>query len=602
MNKKIQVLLEQYNSDKTRLIDMLWDIQNQLGYISEEAITSLAEGLNMSSNDICETLSFYHFFKDTPFGKHKIYLCNTVIAKMGNYEEVRATLEQETNTSFGSVDDSGTFGLGDANCIGLSDQEPAMMVDQVVFTKLTAQKVKEVISQLKQGKTAVEIANPNGADSKDSAYINAMVAENIRTESKVMFKADRDYKSILKACLEKHPEQIVATMIESNLRGRGGAGFPTGLKWKMGREAEGAEKYVICNADEGEPGTFKDRVLLSHSPKDVLLGMIAAAYVINARNGIIYLRAEYWYLKDYLQQQIQDFRDEGLLGKQILGTAFEFDIRIQMGAGAYVCGDETALIESCEGKRGTPRVKPPYPIQQGYLGMPTSVNNVETLAIASRIIEEGSAWFSAMGTDESTGTRLLSVSGDCDKPGIYEIEWGTTLNEVLSMIGANNARYVQISGPAGDSLSVSKDGEREFCYSDLSCNGSLMVFDSTRDILGIVRDYSEFFVEESCGICVPCRAGGVDLQHKIERIIDGRGCQQDLDEVVQWSKLLKGTSRCGLGTAAPNPILATLDKFPEIYQEKLVEQKGPLLPSFNKEEAMSAHDLAYKHLVQEDAE
>lgn len=602
MNKKIQVLLEQYNSDKTRLMDMLWDVQNQQGYISEEAVTSLAEGLHMSPLDIRETLSFYHFFKDRPFGQHKIYLCNTVIAKMGNYEEVRATLEQETNTSFGNVDDSGTFGLGDANCIGLSDQEPAMMVDHVVFTKLTAEKVINVISQLKQGKTAVEIANPEGADSKYSAYINTMVAENIRTESKVMFKAGRDYKTILKACLDKHPEQVIMTITESNLKGRGGAGFPTGLKWKMGRDAEGAEKYVICNADEGEPGTFKDRVLLSHSPKDVLLGMVAAAYAIGSRNGILYLRAEYWYLKDYLQQQIQDFRDEGLLGKQILGTAFEFDIRIQMGAGAYVCGDETALIESCEGKRGTPRVKPPYPIQQGYLGMPTSVNNVETLAIASRIIEEGSAWFSAMGTDESTGTRLLSVSGDCDKPGIYEIEWGTTLNEVLSMIGAVNAKYVQISGPAGDSLSVSKDGEREFCYSDLSCNGSLMVFDDTRDILGIVRDYSEFFVEESCGICVPCRAGGVDLQHKMERIIDGRGCQQDLNEIIQWSKLLKGTSRCGLGTAAPNPILATLDKFPEIYQEKLIEQKGPLLPSFNMEEAMSAHDLAYKHLVQEDAE
>ncbi|MCF6250205.1 MAG: NAD(P)H-dependent oxidoreductase subunit E [Methylococcaceae bacterium] len=602
MNKKIQVLLEKYNSDKTRLMDMLWDVQNQQGYISEEAVTSLAEGLNMSPLDIRETLSFYHFFKDRPFGQHKIYLCNTVIAKMGNYEEVRATLEQETNTSFGNVDDSGTFGLGDANCIGLSDQEPAMMVDHVVFTKLTAEKVINVISQLKQGKTAVEIANPEGADSKYSAYINAMVAENIRTESKVMFKAGRDYKAIQKACLDKHPEQVIMTITESNLKGRGGAGFPTGLKWKMGHDAEGAEKYVICNADEGEPGTFKDRVLLSHSPKDVLLGMIAAAYAIGSRHGILYLRAEYWYLKDYLQQQIQDFRDEGLLGKQILGTAFEFDIRIQMGAGAYVCGDETALIESCEGKRGTPRVKPPYPIQQGYLGMPTSVNNVETLAIASRIVEEGSAWFSAMGTDESTGTRLLSVSGDCDKPGIYEIEWGTTLNEVLSMIGAVNAKYVQISGPAGDSLSVSKDGERKFCYSDLSCNGSLMVFDNTRDILGIVRDYTEFFVEESCGICVPCRAGGVDLQHKMERIIDGRGCQQDLDEIIQWSKLLKGTSRCGLGTAAPNPILATLDKFPEIYQEKLIEQKGPLLPSFNMEEAMSAHDLAYKHLVQEDAE
>ncbi len=602
MNKQIQVLLKQYHSDKTRLLDMLWDVQNQQGYISEEAIALLADGLNMSPNDIRETLSFYHFFKDQPFGKHKIYLCHTVIAKMKNYHEIRTILEQETNTSFGNVDDSGIFGLGDANCIGLSDQEPAMMIDQVVFTHLTAEKVKDIIRQLKQGRTAVEIANPSGIESKDSAYIHAMVAENIRTESKVMFKAGRDYQTILKTCLDKDPEQIIATMIASNLRGRGGAGFPTGLKWKMGREAEGAEKYIICNADEGEPGTFKDRVLLSHSPKDVLLGMIMAAYAIGSRHGILYLRSEYWYLKDYLQQQIQDFRDNGLLGKQILGTELEFDIRIQMGAGAYVCGDETALIESCEGKRGTPRVKPPYPIQQGYLGMPTSVNNVETLAIAGRIIEEGSAWFTAMGTDESTGTRLLSVSGDCNKPGIYEIEWGTTLNEVLTMVGADRAQYVQISGPAGDSLSVRQDGERKFCYSDLSCNGSFMVFNNTRDILEIVKDYLAFFVEESCGICVPCRAGGVDLHRKIERIIEGQGCQQDLDEVIQWSKLLKGTSRCGLGTATPNPILATLDKFPEIYQEKLIKQQGVLLPSFDMKKAMSAHKLAYQHLVQEDAE
>jgi len=287
MSKEIQVLLERYNSDKTRLMDMLWDVQNQQGYISDEAIASLAKGLNMSGDDVRETLSFYHFFKDRPFGKHKVYLCNTVIAKMTNYDEVRTALEQEINTSFGNVDDSGLFGLGDANCIGLSDQEPAMMVDHVVFTNLTPKKVKDVISQLKQGKTAVEIANPSGADSKDIAYVNAMVAENIRTESKVMFKADRDYKAVLQTCLDQLPEQIIATITDANLRGRGGAGFPTGLKWKMGREAEGDEKYIICNADEGEPGTFKDRVLLSHSPKDVLLGMIAAAYAIGSRNGII---------------------------------------------------------------------------------------------------------------------------------------------------------------------------------------------------------------------------------------------------------------------------------------------------------------------------
>jgi len=599
MNKEVQSIIENYQADKTRLMDMLWDIQRQQDYISDEAIASLAEGLAMSGDDVRETLTFYHFFHDQPFGKRKVYLCNTTIAKLGNYNAVRTALEQEINTSFGSVDATGMFGLGDTSCIGLSDQEPAMMVDEVVFTKLTPEKVRQVITQLKQGKSAVEIANPAGTDSKNIAYVEAMVAENICTESRVMFKADRDYKAILQKALKKLPEQIIDTITNANLRGRGGAGFPTGLKWRMGRDADGAEKYVICNADEGEPGTFKDRVLLSHSPKDLLLGMILAAYSIDSRNGIIYLRAEYWYLKDYLQHHIQDFRDQGLLGKKILGTNLEFDIRIQMGAGAYVCGDETALIESCEGKRGTPRVKPPYPIQQGYLGMPTSVNNVETLAIASRIIEKGSDWFTDMGTDESTGTRLLSVSGDCDKPGIYEIEWGTTLNEVLQLVGATNPKAVQISGPAGDCLSVAKDGERKFCYSDLSCNGSLMIFDKSRDLLNVVKDFMEFFVEESCGICVPCRVGGVDLLHKIERVIDRRACQQDLDEITNWSKLLKGTSRCGLGTAAPNPILATLDKFPEIYQQKLAEQKGPLLSSFDIEEAMSAHELAYKNLVQE---
>jgi [NiFe] hydrogenase diaphorase moiety large subunit len=601
MNEEINLILEDYNSDRTRLIDMLWDVQLLHGYISDEVIAVLADRLAISKDDVRETITFYHFFHDKPFGKHKVYLCHTVIAKMSVYENVRIALEQQVGTSYGSVTDSGMFGLDYANCIGLSDQEPAMMVDQVVFTRLTPAKVKDIVEQLKQGKTAEEIVNPDNLDCTALAYVENLVDANIHTKSKVHFREGRDYKAILQRCLDSFlPEEVIEMMTASGLRGRGGAGFPTGLKWKLGREAEGEEKYIICNADEGEPGTFKDRVLLSHSPKDVLLGMITAAYAIGSRKGIIYLRAEYWYLKKYLQQQIQDFRKEGLLGENILGSQLDFDIRIQMGAGAYVCGDETALIESCEGKRGTPRVKPPYPIQQGYLGMPTSVNNVETLACASVIIENGADWYCDMGTDESTGTRLLSVSGDCTKPGIYEIEWGITLNEVMTMIGANNAKYVQISGPAGDSLSVAKDGERKFCYNDLSCNGSLMVFDNTRNILDIVRDFSEFFVDESCGICVPCRAGGVDLMHKMERIIAGKGTQQDLDEITSWSKLLKGTSRCGLGTAMPNSILATLDKFPEIFSEKLVEQKGALLPSFDMDEALSAHQLAVKNLMMEE--
>ncbi|MFK5947272.1 MAG: NAD(P)H-dependent oxidoreductase subunit E [Methylococcales bacterium] len=563
MSHSNQNILKSYHFDRTRLMDILWDIQRRDNFISAGNIEDIAQQLKLSVDDVNETLSFYHFFLSKPFGKHHIYLSNTVIAKMNGYEGIRAALENETGCRFNHVDNTQTFGLADANCIGLSDQEPAMMIDEVVFTRLTPAKVKNIITQLKQGKSAEEIANPNQYASNTLNYVHAIVDSNIRTASHVLFKPDRDYKKILTTLLNTNiPEEVIETIIEANLRGRGGAGFPTGLKWRLGREAQGEAKYIICNADEGEPGTFKDRVLLTESPKDVLLGMISAAYAIGAEHGIIYLRAEYWYLKAFLQQQIQDFRDSGLLGKKILSTTFNFDIRIQMGAGAYVCGDETALIESCEGKRGTPRVKPPYPIQQGYLNMPTSVNNVETLACASRIIEEGATWYNRLGTNESTGTRLLSISGDCKQAGIYEIEWGTSLNTVLEMTGAANTNYVQISGPAGDSLSVKKDGSRVFCYSDLSCNGSLMIFDHTRDILNIVNDYASFFVEESCGICVPCRAGGVELKNKMQRIIDGKATQHDIDEIKQWSKLLKGTSRCGLGTATPNPILATLKKFP----------------------------------------
>ncbi len=599
MTTNIHPILERYHADKTRLIDMLWDIQRQAGYIPDAAVTALAEGLNMSANDVRETLTFYHFFHDKPAGRHTLYLADTVIARMQGYDEVRATLERETGTTFGSVDPSATFGLYDTNCIGLSDQEPAMMVDEVVFTRLTPEKVRTIINRLKQGATPSEIANPDQFDNRRLEYVQAQVADNIRICGPVFFQQDRPHAQILEKTLDLLPEQVVEQVTLSRIRGRGGAGFPTGLKWRLGREAPGREKVVICNADEGEPGTFKDRVLLTRSPRDVLLGMTVAAHAIGARTGILYLRAEYWYLKDYLEQQITDLRAERLLGRSILGREFDFDIRIQMGAGAYVCGDETALIESCEGKRGTPRVKPPYPIQQGYLGMPTCVNNVETFAAVTAIMEQGADWFSSLGTPESSGTRLLSVSGDCAAPGIYEIEWGVSLNEVLDTVGARNTRAVQISGPSGECVSAAADGERRLCYSDLSCNGSFMIFDHSRDLLRVVEHFMRFFVDESCGICVPCRAGGVDLHHKIRLIIAGRATRQDLDDIVNWGNLMRGTSRCGLGTTAPKPLLTTLEKFPQIYREKLARPQGPLLPSFDLENATREYEHACQALAQE---
>lgn len=593
MNADIDTVLRRYCYDGTRLIDILWDVQHLYGYIPAEHLPQMAVGLNRTPLDIVETASFYHFFHSAPAGRHRIYLSNTVIAKMNGFQAVYDALECQTGARFGETDADGIFGLFETPCIGLSDQEPAMMVDSVVFTRLTPDSVATIIAQLKMGKTAADIANPGGLPDDGIAYVEALVESNVHTRGAVFFRGEPDYQTLLKNCLAGTPEQTIGVVTESGLRGYGGAGFRTGLKWQLCRDAPGDEKYVICNADEGEPGTFKDRALLTRSPKDVFMGMVIAAYAIGSSHGIVYLRAEYVYLKRYLEGQLQQLRNDGLLGRSVGGrSGFDFDIRIQMGAGSYVCGEESALIESCEGKRGTPRLKPPFPVRQGYLGKPTSVNNVETLAAATRVMEEGAEWFRRMGTADSAGARLLSVAGDCDRPGVYEVEWGISLDEVLTMVGAADARAVQISGPSGECVSVAADGRRRIAYEDIPCNGAVTIFNSTRDLLDCVKDYAKFFADESCGICVPCRAGTVDLHDKVELVIAGNAVPKDLDEVARWGALVQATSRCGLGATAANPILTTLEKFPEIYRQRLRTEEHTLLASFDLDAALAGHEKA----------
>lgn len=598
MSKNVEAILTRYQHRRERLIDMLLAIQDADGYISDSSVHVLANGLNLSPLDVRETLSFYHFLHDEPAGEHKIYLADTVIARMNGYEGVREALEKATGCEFGSVSANGRFGLYDTHCIGLSDQEPAMLVDGIPFTRLTPDKARTLIAALNAGVSPASLANPKGLAADSLAYIEELVESNIRQSGPVFFSDAIDVDTVIRDVVTQLPAEIIDATSTSKLRGRGGAGFSAGLKWRLCYDAVGSEKYVICNADEGEPGTFKDRVILTHAPEQVFAGMIIGGYATGAKEGIIYLRYEYRFLVDYLEKTLQSLRERNLLGKAIGGnTGFDFDIRIQLGAGAYICGDESALIESCEGKRGTPRVKPPFPVHQGYLGCPTAVNNVETLANVTRIFEKGARWYEAMGTSESAGTRLISVSGDVDKAGIYEIEWGISLKDVLETVGARNPRVVQVSGPSGECVSAAKDGNRVFSYKDLSCNGSLMVFSYERNLLDIVRQFIHFFMEESCGICVPCRAGNVELHNKISLIIEGRAVEQDLDEIIAWSKIIRGASRCGLGTTSPKPILTSLSAFPEEYHKKLITQSGPLLASFDLNEALEGYAIATEALM-----
>jgi [NiFe] hydrogenase diaphorase moiety large subunit len=575
-------VMARFDGDRSRLLDMLWEVQDACGYIPDDAVAALGAGLSLSPVEVRATASYYHFFHDRPAGRHQIYLADTVIARMNEYDAVLATLEEQTGARLGGVDPTGEFGLYSTPCVGLSDQEPAMLVDKVAFTRLRPGRVADLIGELRAGASAEELANPAGLDRGELGYVEALVESNVRTAGPVFFVRGPDYRSMVRECFMQAPEQVTELITDAGMRGRGGAGFHTGLKWQLCTAAPGERKYVICNADEGEPGTFKDRVLLTRSPKQVFVGMVICAYAIGSSSGIVYLRAEYWYLKDYLEAQLDEMRTEGLLGRDIGGRrGFHFDIRIQMGAGAYVCGEESALIESCEGRRGSPRVKPPFPAQSGYHGQPTCIDNVESFACIARIVERGADWFAAMGTDESTGTRLVSVAGDCSRPGVYEVEWGTTLQQLMGRVGGLSARAVQVSGPSGECVDVAAEGQRLLSYEDLSCNGAITVFGPHRDILGIVRSYIDFFIGESCGICVPCRVGNVALRDTLDRVISGRASEKDLDDLVAWGSMIRAMSRCGLGGTSPKPILTTLEKFPELYRGRLATPRGPLLASFD---------------------
>ena len=573
MEDIIHKIVASYKGDKTRLVDILLDIQEERGYLSKNDCALLGKQLKMSKAEVCETASFYHFFTYKE-AKFKIYLNNSITSEMANRQKVQEALETECNTSFGNISEDGLFYLNNTSCIGMNDQEPAALINGVPFTQLTPFRIKELIANLKKGKSLKESVYEALGDGQNAhPLVRSMVNNHIRKRGAILTE-DYDAFDVIKNKLcTRSPEEIVTIVEGSNIRGRGGAGFPTGLKWKFGRLTKAKHRVLICNADEGEPGTFKDRVLLTEFPELVFEGMVVGAFAAGADIGVLYLRHEYKYLLNYLNSILDNMREKKLLGNDINGCKhFSFDIRIQLGAGAYVCGEESALIESMEGKRGEPRDKPPFPVEKGYLGYPTIVNNVETLVSVVKIIKNGAAWFDSFGTSDSSGTKILSISGDCQFPGIYEVEWGTKVHEVLEMAGAYDVQAIQVGGPSGMLLGE-KGFNRTLSYSDLATGGSMIVFNQSRDILrDVVLNFMNFFIEESCGSCSTCRIMPAVLKDKLLKILNGHGVKQDIEDIESWGKLLK-ISRCGLGQTAGNPILTSLANFHSLYDNLIQKDK-----------------------------
>lgn len=395
----------------------------------------------------------------------------------------------------------------------------------------------------------------------------------------------RDGYAALGKVLEMRPEEVIREIMDSGLRGRGGGGFPTGLKWKITREVQADQKYVVCNADEGDPGAFMDRSILEGDPHSIIEAMAINGYCTGASKGMIYIRAEYPLAIHRLEVAIAQAREYGLLGDDIMGTGFSFDIEIRYGAGAFVCGEETALIHSMEGKRGEPTVKPPFPSESGYKGQPTNVNNVETYANIPPIILRGAKWFSSIGTEKSKGTKVFALAGKVNNVGLIEVPMGTTLREVIFDIGGgikNGKKFkaVQTGGPSGGCL-TEKHLDTPIDYDNLLASGSMMgsggmiVMDEDDCMVSVAKFYLEFTVEESCGKCTPCRIGNKRLLEILDRITKGKGTEEDLTELKNLAGVIRDSSLCALGQTAPNPVLSTMDNFWDEYVAHVRDKSCP---------------------------
>ncbi len=580
------------------------DYQAEQGFLSETVVAEIADTLEMAEVDVQQTISFYHFFESEFRGKYTVYLNDSVVSTMMGRDSIAERFEQEAGTPFNTVSEDGIIGLFDTACIGMSDQEPAAIINGVVFTRLTPFRVRELVRDMKEGKDVDEMRVAEyGESMNDSRFLKTTIHNNVMKRGEVILSDYEPGSALSKIKTGKlSPEKVIKIIKDSGIRGRGGAGFPTGLKWEFCRRVDSDTRYIFCNADEGEPGTFKDRVILTEYPRLVFEGMTLAAYAVGASQGILYIRHEYRYMKAYLENLLSNLRNDGWLGKNIGGKkGFNFDIRIQFGAGAYVCGEESALIESAEGKRGEPRDRPPFPVEVGYLNQPTVVNNVETLCSCVKIINNGIDWYRSLGTEKSTGTKLLCVSGDCRYPGIYEIEWGFSVKDILEMVGTdlNDIQAVQVGGPSGSCIGPD-DFNRELSYEDLATGGSLIILNNSRNLLkDVVLNFMNFFIEESCGSCVPCRALTRMYKITLEKILAGHGKKKDIKEMLDWAVMMKA-NRCGLGQTAANPILTTIKNFREKYESLITEEETGYVSTFDLNKAVQDYcEAADRDVYQE---
>jgi NADH-quinone oxidoreductase subunit F len=582
LTARFETLQNRYPVKRSALIPMLMYAQDEYGYVSDDMIAEIARRLELHTVQVEETLVYYSMLRRKPMGKHHVQICTNVACMLRGGNELLDQARKRLEIGHKETTTDGVFSLEEVECIGACTGAPAMQVNYDFYENLTPMKFDRIIEELDNGDhPAPEPVTAGALHPRDPAETPVISRRfGIKHSHRIDVYLQHDgYKALEKALREMTPESIIDEVKKSNLRGRGGAGFPTGMKWSFVPKDSPKPKYVICNADESEPGTCKDRPLMEMDPHQLIEGITIAGRAIGAHQGFIYIRGEYRYVLDIVQAALDEAYSRNYLGKNILGSGFDFDLIVHTGAGAYECGEESALMESLEGKRGYPRIKPPFPAVVGLYGCPTIINNVETLSTVPAIILEGGEKYASRGTPKNGGTRMLCVAGHVNKPGIYEIPLGMNMKKFIYEVagGIPNGKKLKAVIPGGSSCPLLSAGEIDIPmdYDSVAKAGSMLgsggmvVMDEDTCMVDMARRIMHFYAHESCGWCIPCREGTTWLRKMLDRFHAGLGRSEDIDLVGDLAKNMLGRTFCPLGDAAALPTISIVQKWRNEFEQHL---------------------------------
>jgi len=581
LEAKFGELLGRYPIKRSALIPMMLYAQDQFGSLGDEVLAEIAQRLDLNMLQVTETLAYYSMLRRKPAGKHHVQVCTNVSCMLRGGNELYQHVQRRLGIANKQTTPDGVFSLEEVECIGACTGAPAVQVNYDFYEDLTPEKMDDLIRALNSGQKPQPSRWTAGAVHERHPAEVPVISRLFGVPGSRTLKVYREHEGYraLEKAVQMTPEQIVEEVKKSGLRGRGGAGFPAGMKWSFVPKDTSKPKYILANADESEPGTCKDRPLMEFDPHQLIEGMVIAGRAVGSNRGYIYVRGEYRYVLDIVDAAIVEAYAAGFLGRNILGSGFDFNLSTHTGAGAYECGEESALMESLEGKRGYPRIRPPFPAVVGLYGCPTVINNVETLSAVPAVIRGGGEWYAGLGSVKNGGTRLFCISGHVNRPGIYELPMGFNLKRMIEEVagGMRGGKKLKAVIPGGSScplltaaeIDLPMDFDSLAKAGSMLGSGGLVVIDEDTCMVDLSRRIMHFYAHESCGWCIPCREGTAWLRSMLDRFHSGGGRPEDIPLIDELAKNMLGRTFCPLGDAAALPTISIVKKWRNEFEEHL---------------------------------